>query len=96
MPLENKDFRTFSSPSLYVELLLLLGLLLRIVAANGELWLDEVWNLKAVHNLKHASDVYLAPKGMDGHSSLFSLILFFLPDDLPDLSYRLPSVLFQL
>jgi hypothetical protein len=97
MPLENRDLRSFSSTTpIYVGLLLLFGAMLRIVAANGELWLDEVWNIQAVLPLKHVFDVYLAPEGMDGHSSLFSCILFFFSDGLPNFAYRVPSVIFSI
>lgn len=96
MPPKNRDNFPLFSTSRFVGLLLLLGVALRLIAANGELWLDEVWNIKAVHTLKHPFDVYLAPKGMDGHSSLFSCILFFFPENLPDLVYRVPSILFSI
>jgi len=81
---------------LSIVILLIAGTALRILAANGELWLDEVWNIKSVQKLHSVFDVYLVQKGMDGHSSLFSCILFLFSPNLPNFFYRVPSLLFSI
>jgi hypothetical protein len=77
-------------------LFLLLGCLLRITASLGPLWLDEVWNIRAVEHLGSPLDVYFKNGGLDGHSSLFSCILYFFKPHLPDFVYRLPNLLFAI
>jgi hypothetical protein len=76
-------------------LLFVTGIILRSLAAQGELWLDEVWNIQAIRNLHSPLEVYTSPNKMDGHSSIFSILLFFLPSHATDLVYRTPSLLFS-
>lgn len=49
---------TNKAPSLLIALLLLIGVLLRIVSATGDLWLDEIVSLHAVSTLGSPLEIF--------------------------------------
>jgi hypothetical protein len=57
---------------------LVIGSFLRFLAFRGELWLDEVWNINAVNELISLTQLYTDSNSFDGHTNLFSVLLFIL------------------
>lgn len=70
----------------------LAGVAFRIAGAFGELWLDEVWSIEAARSLGSALGVFTSPR-LDGHSSLYTALVFVLGPGLPAAAYRLFAVL---
>lgn len=69
----------------------LLGLSLRIAAARGDLWLDEIWSLELVGRLRSAGAVFWGISHDNNHY-LNSLWLYLMGPGQPPLIYRLPAV----
>jgi hypothetical protein len=66
---------------------------LRIAAANGELWFDEVWSIRLVEqDVKSPADVVLRLKHDNNHM-LNSLVVYFVGPEGGSWSYRWPAVL---
>lgn len=76
-----------------VCLLAMLGLWLRWRAAQGELWLDEVWSMTLVAPLRHAGQVFWAISHDNNHF-LNSLWLFAMGPDASVTSLRSLSIAF--
>lgn len=71
--------------------LTLLGLLLRLACAHGDLWLDEIWSLRNLQHLKSAGDIlWRLPN--DNNHILNSLWLWFVGPDAPSVLIRLESI----
>ncbi len=70
-----------------------LGGALRIAAARGELWGDEVWSLGLVGDLTAPDQVFWAVSHDNNHY-LNSLWLYALGPGRPALDYRWPAILF--
>ena len=71
----------------------LVGCLLRIVMAQGDLWLDEAWSLKLVAGLSSPWAVFWAISHDNNHF-LNSLWLSWLGPEEPAWAYRVPSMVF--
>ena len=76
-----------------VVLPLLVGTGLRVLAARGPLWLDEIWSLALVAPLQSADQVFWAIPHDNNHL-LNSLWLFLVGPDRSPLAERLPAVIF--
>ena len=76
-----------------VVVLCLLGLILRILAARGDLWLDEIWSFIVVGHAASFADVVLALP-YDNNHVFNSLWLKLVGGQAPSLVARLPAVLF--
>lgn len=76
--------------ALPVALVLLAGLL-RLLAARGDLWLDEVWSLELLAQLHSPLEIFTLRH--DNNHLLNSLLLWFLRPFDGDLLLRLPAVL---
>jgi len=72
--------------------LLTTSLILRLLAANNDLWLDEIWSLNIAHQARNALDI-LFYKKIDNNHFLNTLILYWLPPYCGSLSYRIPACL---
>jgi hypothetical protein len=67
------------------------GGLLRVLAAQGDLWLDEIWSLRGALTL--ANPLHAALRPHDNNHLLNTVWLASLGDGRAELLYRLPSVL---
>jgi hypothetical protein len=76
-----------------IALITLAGAALRVAAARGDLWLDEIWTLRLVDTVPTLSDVALALP-YDNNHVLNSLWLKIVGDAAPPLLARLPAILF--
>ena len=76
---------------LWTTSILLTALLLRLAAAAGELWLDEIWSLRQVETLQSPLEVVTQLKHDNNHF-LNSLYLYSLGQGWPWFVYRLPSI----
>ncbi len=74
--------------------LTLLGLALRLCAARGDLWLDEVWSVRLVGQVHSAGQVFWSIRHDNNHF-LNSLWIFTVGQHASAMTYRLPSVLFS-
>ncbi len=72
--------------------LTLLGLVLRIAGAQGDLWLDEIHSLNLVESL-HRPDEVFWNINHDNNHFLTSLYFFLIGGDHPSWILRLPSIL---
>jgi len=72
--------------------LLTTSLILRLLAANNDLWLDEIWSLNIAHHARSALDI-LFQKRIDNNHFLNTLILYWLPPNSGSLIYRTPACL---
>lgn len=77
----------------YIALILitLLGLGLRLMSAQGDFWLDEVWSLRLVAPLAHFWEVFWKISHDNNHF-MNSLWLFLVGSDQSIYIYRLPSL----
>ncbi len=86
-----------SSPSaptfLLIRIAIALGVLLRLLSARGELWLDEAWSVLLVQRARSASEVFTAIRHDNSHL-LNALWLWSLGPQAPEWLMRLPAVLF--
>jgi hypothetical protein len=64
----------------------------RLAAARGDLWLDEIWSLRLATGIARASDVFTSIH-LDNNHYLMSLWMFALGPDAAGLWYRLPCLL---
>lgn len=80
--------------SLVIGMALLGGLGLRLAAARGELWLDELWSLDLVSHITSPDQVFWAIPHDNNHF-LNSLWMYVLGQHASPVAYRLPSVLFS-
>lgn len=76
-----------------VGLLMLMGLALRLAAAQGNLWLDEIWSFTLVERTRSYLEVVLALPHDNNHV-LNSLWLKAVGESAPPILARLPAVLF--
>ncbi len=74
-------------------LIVALAFVMRIVAANGELWLDEIWSLKLLEPIRSPDQIFWKINHANNHF-LNSLWMYELGPDAPGLLLRLPAVLF--
>ncbi len=79
--------------SLGILLTLLAAILLRLGAARGELWLDEIWAWNAARSLSGIKDLF-SLKIQDGHFSLYTLYLSLLGPSTPYFFVRAPALFF--
>ncbi|WP_129396511.1 hypothetical protein [Methylovirgula ligni] len=71
--------------------LTVLGLLLRLACAHGDLWLDEIWSLRNLQHLKNAGDIlWRLPN--DNNHLLNSLWLWLVGPAAPTVLARLESI----
>jgi hypothetical protein len=73
--------------------IVLLAAALRVAAARGCLWFDEMWSLTLVKSVTSPLGIFTSIHH-DNNNHLNSLILFFLGQDRSPFVYRLPAVLF--
>lgn len=93
--LEASSFRHALSPVLLVSTMVaLLGVILRIDATEGELWLDELWSLLNVSPLTSPIEIVTKVKHDNNHL-LNSLWMWGWGPIQPPLVYRLPSLIFS-
>ncbi len=76
-----------------IGLVTLAGFGLRIAAAQGDLWLDEIWSLNLVAGIRSAGGVFW-DISHDNNHYLNSLWLYLAGPDRSALVYRAPAVLF--
>lgn len=72
--------------------LLMASLVLRVMSANNDLWLDEIWSLNIAHKARSGLDILLQNK-IDNNHFLNTLILHWLPPHSGSLLYRAPACL---
>lgn len=73
-----------------------LGCILRINGIFNDLWLDEIWALRAAQAWTSPWAIF-APTTLDGHLSLYTIIMWVLNlAGSPLWAYRLPALLFGL
>jgi hypothetical protein len=72
-------------------MVVLVGAVVRIWAARGELWLDEIWSFRVVHLLPGPVGI-LTGLHHDNNHHLNSLYLYFLPETTHWMLYRLHSI----
>jgi hypothetical protein len=82
-----RDPRLFAG----VTFLLLVALTLRILGARGELWLDEIWSLHLVDQIKHGEA--LVALATDNNHYLNTLYLALVGPDQPPLVLRAFAIL---
>ena len=72
--------------------LLMASLVLRVMSANNDLWLDEIWSLNIAHKARSGLDILFQNK-IDNNHFLNTLILHWLPPHSGSLLYRAPACL---
>jgi hypothetical protein len=90
-PIRTSDLSANRALVLVVAALTVLGFLLRLFAARGDLWLDEIWSIQ---NLEHVSNVGGIFWGIsqDNNHLLNSLWLWIVGPDAPPIVIRLESI----
>jgi hypothetical protein len=83
--------RPFGLTATLALLILLMALALRIVAARGDLWLDEIWSLHLIDQIK--AGVVLPSIAADNNHYLNTLYLALVGADAPPLVQRAFSIL---
>ena len=78
---------------LAVVLIAFVGCALRVAAARGDLWLDEIWSFVIVGKAATFADVVLALP-YDNNHVLNSLWLKLVGDQAPSILVRLPTIVF--
>ncbi len=78
---------------LLIGLAALFGFALRLAAARGDLWLDELWSLALVSELTSPGQVFWAISHDNNHF-LNSLWMYWVGQHQASIVYRLPSVVF--
>lgn len=73
--------------------IVLLAAALRVAAARGCLWFDEMWSLALVKSVTFPLGIFTSIHH-DNNNHLNSLILYFLGQERSPFIYRLPAVLF--
>lgn len=68
-----------------------IGGIVRLAAARGELWLDEVWSLTMVRGLQSVTEVFTRLR-IDNNHHLNSVWLFLVPEGSALIAYRLWGV----
>lgn len=93
--LEASYFRHALSPALIVgAIVALMGVILRIGATGGELWLDELWSLLKVSPLTSPTEIVTKVKHDNNHILNSLWMWAWGPLQFP-LVYRLPSLIFS-
>ncbi len=87
-----KTRATPSGVAIAVAGLTVLGLLLRLACAHGDLWLDEIWSLRNLQHLKNAGDI-LSRLPNDNNHLLNSLWLWLVGPNAPPVLVRLESII---
>jgi len=72
--------------------LLMASFILRVLSANNDLWLDEIWSLNIAHRARSGLDILFHNK-IDNNHFLNTLILHWLPPHSGSLLYRAPACL---
>lgn len=80
---------SFFSTSLFA--ITLAGFLLRVLAARGELWLDEIWSLMLLEDLTAAHEIFWNISHLNNHL-LNSLWLWITGPDAPPVWQRFASI----
>jgi hypothetical protein len=90
-PIRTSDLSANRALVLVVAALTVLGFLLRLFAARGDLWLDEIWSIQ---NLEHVSNVGGIFWGISQYNNhlLNSLWLWIVGPDAPPIVIRLESI----
>ena len=65
---------------------------MRVWAARGDLWLDEVWSLSLAEQTQHASEVFTRHH-LDNNHYLITLWMVVLGSQAPWFVYRIPSLI---
>ncbi len=79
---------------LAVRLAIALGVALRLLSLNGELWLDEAWSVLLLQQANSPVDILFSIRHDNNHL-LNSLWLWFLGPRAPEWLMRLPAVIFS-
>lgn len=79
-------------PAVPLVALTLAGLVLRLLAARGDLWLDEIWSLQNLEKLHSAGEIFWGIS-QDNNHLLNSLWLWIAGPGAPPLVIRLEAVL---
>jgi len=85
-------FRISTPVGLAAGAILVLGLVLRILGARGELWFDELWSLLLIDEMKARHDL-LWGLALDNNHYLNTLYLYLVGADAPTLLQRGLSIL---
>jgi uncharacterized membrane protein len=88
---EAASIRGFPLVWIAIALSLVFALGLRLAAASGDLWLDEIWSVLIARTLHSAADVFTLRH--DNNHPLNTLYLYLLGQPRLQLEYRLASVL---
>lgn len=83
-----------AQPRLFVAaiaVLVLAGTVVRVLAARGELWLDEIWSFRLVHLLTGPAGVFTSLHHDNNHH-LNSLYLYFVNESQEWIRYRLHAL----
>jgi hypothetical protein len=78
------------SRHLAIWIMVALGVAVRVLAARGDLWLDEIWSLHLARQAGTAAGVFTLHH--DNNHYLNTLWMLWLGDGQPALWYRLPAV----
>ncbi len=65
---------------------------MRVWAARGDLWLDEVWSLSLAEQSEHASEIFTRHH-LDNNHYLITLWMYFLGSQASWFVYRIPSLI---
>jgi 4-amino-4-deoxy-L-arabinose transferase-like glycosyltransferase len=84
---QGEDRRTWVGFTLAGAVVLLVALALRIMAARGDLWLDEIWSVNLLTLVSSPLDIFWRLTHDNNHH-LNSLYLYFLGDDASVLARR--------
>src|SRR5579863_1736389 len=77
---------------LAIGALTLIGFLLRLASARGDLWLDEIWSLSSIQHLRNAGEI-LWGLPFDNNHLLNSLWLWIVGPLAPPILIRLESII---
>ena len=83
--------KRFSFFSISLFAITLAGFLLRVLAARGELWLDEIWSLMLLEDLAAAHEIFWKISHLNNHL-LNSLWLWITGPDAPPVWQRFASI----
>lgn len=95
-PRETSSFRhTGDALALVTLAAVVIGVILRVLAVDGDLWLDELWSLVQVSEVNSPVEIVTRLKHDNNHL-LNSLWMWTVGNQAPAFVYRLPSLIFSI
>jgi hypothetical protein len=90
-PVKSSDLRTRRAVFWSVAALMAAGFVLRLFAARGDLWLDEIWSIQNLQHIRNVGDIFWGISDDNNHL-LNSLWLWIVGPDAPPIVIRLEAI----